>query len=639
MRKLFLILLCSILAVTLFGCGGQQQPVTTDPQPSTTVAPTEPEETDPVTQPPTEPAPTEPVLDTTKLYGIDVTGMTAEEAKAAINDAITSYTLSLTANGKSFTFTGKELSLALSDEAFAAWFEDASQGNQPSPDGLISYNIDKALASVKEKLEEEPQNAYVVYKQTVKRFAVESHRDGIAADVSSAERAMKNAISTLSPAVSASVRTEPAPAEIKDDDPRVSRAIASANSYLSLQLTYVYQADGIPTSRETISVDTLGSFITVDEDLSVEIAPNAVKEYIQAMLYKNGGAERRGFITSHGTTLSQTVDYYGISLDQDGMYNDLVYCLQNKISGERNAPFLSVEISNMPYGGSYVEIDLDNQCLWVYRNGNLAIHTPLVSGKVSSGYATPNGVYSIYGKTTGTYLVGPTWRSYVDYWMPFNGGIGLHDASWRSVFGGTIYMYDGSHGCINLPPKAAKVVFNNISIGTKVIVYGGEKTTGKLTQTFTGTDSYNLTTEDDAFRLDVIPKYTGTTLHYSSSNSNVVTVDSDGVVTIVGPGSATITVTSDKLGILNSATFEISITVVDTSEPDPTDPDPTEPDPTEPDPTEPDPTEPDPTEPDPTEPDPTEPDPTEPDPTEPAPTEPDLTEPEATEPPKEETGD
>lgn len=633
MRKLLLFLLCAVLAVTLFGCGDQPQSSVTEPESTVTQAPTEPEETDPVTQPSTEPAPTEPVLDTTKLYGIDVTGMTAEEAKSAITEAIANYHLTLTVNGQVFEFTGQELSLSLSEDGFAAWFEEASRGNQPSPDGLISYNTESALAAVKKQLDEEPQNATVVYKQTANQFAAESHRDGIAADVSQAEKAIKNAISTLSPAVSATVKTEPVPADITENDPRISRAVASANSYLSLRITYIYQAEGIATSRETISVDTLGSFITVDEDLSVEIAPNAVKEYIRTMLYKNGGAERRGFVTSHGTTLSQTVDYYSIALDQDSMYNDLVYCLQNKISGERNAPFLSVEISHMPYGGSYVEIDLDNQCLWVYRNGSLAIHTPLVSGKVSSGYWTPTGVYSIYGKSTSTYLVGPTWRSYVDYWMPFNGGIGLHDASWRSEFGGTIYMYDGSHGCINLPPKAAKVVFNNISIGTKVIVYGGERTTGKLTQTFTGTDAYTLTTEDAPFQLDVIPKYTGTAIHYSTSDSGVVTVDSDGVVTVTGPGTATITVTSDKLGILQSGTFEIRITVEGT-EPEPTDPEPTDPEPTDPEPTDPEPTDPEPTDPEPTEPE-----PTEPEVTEPEVTEPEVTQPEASEPPKEETGE
>jgi len=59
----------------------------------------------------------------------------------------------------------------------------------------------------------------------------------------------------------------------------------------------------------------------------------------------------------------------------------------------------------------------------------------------------------------------------VDYWMPFNGGIGLHDASWRSKFGGEIYIKDGSHGCVNIPPKYADDVFGYVNIGTKVLVH------------------------------------------------------------------------------------------------------------------------------------------------------------------------
>lgn len=54
--------------------------------------------------------------------------------------------------------------------------------------------------------------------------------------------------------------------------------------------------------------------------------------------------------------------------------------------------------------------------------------------------------------------------------MPFHNGVGLHDASWRSEFGGTIYKYSGSHGCVNLPYSAAKAIYAEAEIGTTVIV-------------------------------------------------------------------------------------------------------------------------------------------------------------------------
>ena len=79
-------------------------------------------------------------------------------------------------------------------------------------------------------------------------------------------------------------------------------------------------------------------------------------------------------------------------------------------------------------------------------------------------------------KTTKTYLKGRNndgskYSSFVNYWMPFNGAVGLHDATWRSKFGGNIYKYNGSHGCINLPYSVAKKIYENINFNTLIIIY------------------------------------------------------------------------------------------------------------------------------------------------------------------------
>ena len=60
--------------------------------------------------------------------------------------------------------------------------------------------------------------------------------------------------------------------------------------------------------------------------------------------------------------------------------------------------------------------------------------------------------------------------------MPFNGNIGFHDAPWRNEFGKDIYVNNGSHGCINMPPANAKIMFENISKGIPAIVYELEGT-------------------------------------------------------------------------------------------------------------------------------------------------------------------
>ena len=70
-------------------------------------------------------------------------------------------------------------------------------------------------------------------------------------------------------------------------------------------------------------------------------------------------------------------------------------------------------------------------------------------------------------KSDGTYA----YHSHVNYWMPFNGGQGFHDAPWRSAFGGQIYVNGGSHGCVNMPPSKAKELYSLISKGCPVIVH------------------------------------------------------------------------------------------------------------------------------------------------------------------------
>ena len=68
-------------------------------------------------------------------------------------------------------------------------------------------------------------------------------------------------------------------------------------------------------------------------------------------------------------------------------------------------------------------------------------------------------------------LRGEDYATPVSYWMAVYGNIGIHDATWRRKFGGSIYKTGGSHGCINTPYANAKMIYENVSIGTPVIVY------------------------------------------------------------------------------------------------------------------------------------------------------------------------
>ena len=122
-------------------------------------------------------------------------------------------------------------------------------------------------------------------------------------------------------------------------------------------------------------------------------------------------------------------------------------------------------------GDTFIEISLDNQYMWCYIDGKLLVETPIVTGDLARRNDTRRGCFRIYGKVTDTILRGPTWNDHVDYWMPFDGGIGLHDSSWRDEYGEDIYMADGSHGCINTPLEAMKIIYENYNKGDFVIVY------------------------------------------------------------------------------------------------------------------------------------------------------------------------
>jgi lipoprotein-anchoring transpeptidase ErfK/SrfK len=100
--------------------------------------------------------------------------------------------------------------------------------------------------------------------------------------------------------------------------------------------------------------------------------------------------------------------------------------------------------------------------------------TDVVTGLPTSERETRRGIYAIDAKkehaTLGRLDV-QGYASPVDYWAPFDGGRGLHDAPWRSSFGGDIYLSDGSHGCVNIPSQNMAAIYNAIEIGNAVIIY------------------------------------------------------------------------------------------------------------------------------------------------------------------------
>ena len=193
------------------------------------------------------------------------------------------------------------------------------------------------------------------------------------------------------------------------------------------------------------------------------------------------GTERKFNATGVGE-ITVNPGVYGYLLDQTATADEVLKLFNERKSGEVEPVYerygYERTANGTDIGNTYIEVDISRQYLWFYKNGELVIESPLVTGLVSPGWETNVGVGSILSKSTnaklqGVDFTGESYKTPVDYWMPIGwDGEGFHDAPWRGgAFGGGIYFSNGSHGCLNLPPHVAQVIYENAEIHTPVIVY------------------------------------------------------------------------------------------------------------------------------------------------------------------------
>ena len=219
---------------------------------------------------------------------------------------------------------------------------------------------------------------------------------------------------------------------------------------------------------ETIGPSTIVSWIQIGESGNEYYDDGKLNEYVNSLAAKYNSTETKNtFMTSYGNEIAIPSTTYGWILNQQATANNI----RNALYAHQTQTIDPVWVQTASNGSTYVEISLSNQRLFLYKDGQQVLVTDIVTGNTSLGRGTPAGYYTIKSKERNTVLRGVDYASHVNYWMPFNGGIGMHDATWRSTFGGTIYQYDGSHGCVNMQLDAARIVFENVSVGTPVILY------------------------------------------------------------------------------------------------------------------------------------------------------------------------
>ena len=256
------------------------------------------------------------------------------------------------------------------------------------------------------------------------------------------------------------------------------------SSYLDTDLVYDMGAEKIAfdstvmsflivTERDHTPVKDENGFYIIDDE--------AVSKWIDDLCsaYNTYGLDRE-FVTSTGKTVTIPATYsnYGTELDHDAELRFLSTYLHSEEpwdgEADNHIPEYNVEATVRglnDIGDTFVEVDLADQYMYYYKNGELIVETDIVSGDIPKGWTTPRGVFAVYGKYTDQYLYGKDYIDFVSYWMPYFRGYGLHDSDWRDEWGGDIYTYDGSHGCINMDKEPARIIFENIEIGTPVVVY------------------------------------------------------------------------------------------------------------------------------------------------------------------------
>lgn len=437
----------------------------------------------------------------TTINGLDVSGLTPDEVKKQITDETSGYTMIVQERGgENEAIRGSDIDLhpefdgtlekILENQSTLAWgfhigryvdytidtmavFDDAKLSAVVS--GLKCLTPERAAA---------PQNAYISNYISGTGYELVPEEQGASPDPQLLSDAVKNAILNFQENLSledAQVYQKP---QITAESEALNAELAAWNKYVHTTVTYRFG-----NRSEVLDGEKIHTWLVSDGQGGVLLNESKIGEYVSwlAQTY-NTAYKPKSLKTSYGQTVTISKSVYGWKINQKEETEALKQLLLSCESQEREPVYsqtAAVHDGN-DYGNTYVEINLTAQHLFFYKEGKLVVESDFVSGNESRGWSTPAGAYPLTYKQRNATLKGQNYATPVSYWMPFNGGIGMHDAYWRSSFGGKIYKTNGSHGCINLPPAVAKTVYENISAGMPVLCYhlqgSGSGTTSTTTQ-------------------------------------------------------------------------------------------------------------------------------------------------------------
>lgn len=421
----------------------------------------------------------------TTVDGIPAGAKKAEAVETLIRQEINNYSLQLTGReGAEDTITSIDVGLTpvfdgeveqlLEKQNGFAWGLKLIRPDTYTLERAVAYDgtlLDEVLdelSMVQPGAERQPVDAGYSDYQADTGYELVPADYGTALDRAKLKEAVSEAMLVLEDTLDLDKRGCYVQPAVIDDDRKLLALIESLNSYAGVTITYDFQE-----KTEVLNGETIHTWLSV-EDGAVEVDEDAVGEYVKELGKKyNTAYQPKTFMTSYDVEVTIQNSVYGWRIDSAAEKEQLLEDLEAGKDVTREPVYSQTANSHgeNDYGDSYVEINLTKQHLFCYKDGKLVVESDFVSGNVSNGNATPAGAFPLTYKTLDATLRGENYATPVKYWMPFNGNVGMHDASWRKSFGGNIYKTNGSHGCINLPESVAKQIYDVVEKGYAVLVY------------------------------------------------------------------------------------------------------------------------------------------------------------------------
>ena len=432
----------------------------------------------------------------TWINGIDCSQKTAYEVEELMKEKLSEYSIEVssrdvaaqTIKGEDIDYkymsTGEILQLLRKQKPYE-WIKGLYEQKSYTVDENVGYNKTllqeqlKSLNCAQAENQTEPENAYVAFQNNA--FVIVPETEGSKLNIKEAYKVLNAAVEANESAIDFSNTPEVyVSASVTKDDPELQAALEACNNYTKASITYTFgdqstTLDG-NTIKDWLQFDEKGQLIWDDNSFQQHVA-----EYVAqlAATYDTVGTERE-FQATSGRTVYVSSSIYGWKIDQAAEAAQLSQEIQSGTQTTREPIYAQTAnaygVNDL--GNTYIEVDLSEQHMYYYQDGADIFESDFVSGNMSyADRQTHAGIFTLYYKKSPDVLKGGQkgtanyYEQPVQYWMPFDGGIGFHDANWRDDFGGDIYLTSGSHGCINLPPENAAVLYDLIQYDVPIVCF------------------------------------------------------------------------------------------------------------------------------------------------------------------------